>query len=365
LVLFFQKKNVFLPMNESFMRAALALARRGLGQTAPNPSVGCIIVRDGQVVGSGRTADGGRPHAEVKALEMAGAAAQGATVYVTLEPCSHTNKVSPPCTETLIEAGIARVVIGAPDPNPAVHGAARLRAAGIGVTEGVLQAECEAMIAGFAKVMREGLPWVTLKLAATLDGKIATASGESQWLTGSDSRRAVQAMRGQHDAVMVGIGTVLADDPLLTCRLPGYRTRPPARIVLDSALRTPVTSQLVRTAGEAPLWLVHGPDAEPKATGATLLEAPAHDIKAALKALAKSGFTRIFCEGGATLAAALLKADLVDEIAWFHSAGIMGSDGLPAVQTLGINRLAAMPRFRLISHRVYGDDILTIYGKRA
>ncbi len=353
------------------MRGALALARRGLGQTAPNPSVGCVIIKDGSVIGRGRTADGGRPHAEVQALREAGEAARGATAYVTLEPCSHTNKISPPCTEALIAAGIVRVVIGASDPNPAVHGTARLRDAGIEVTEGVLRAECEAVIGGFTKVMREGLPWVTLKLAATLDGKIATATGESQWLTGAESRRAVQALRGNHDAVMVGIGTVLADDPLLTCRLPGFRSAPGVRIVLDSQLRTPLDSQLVRTIPDAPLWLIHAPDAAPSrqtalaAAGAKLLLSPVHDAAAAMQALAQVGLTSILCEGGATLAAALLEADLVDEIAWFHAPAVLGADGMSAVQTLGIKDLAAMPRFTLSSHKNFGDDIFSIYGKTA
>jgi diaminohydroxyphosphoribosylaminopyrimidine deaminase/5-amino-6-(5-phosphoribosylamino)uracil reductase len=353
------------------MRAALALAQRGLGQTAPNPSVGCVIVKGGQVVGRGRTADGGRPHAEAVALAMAGEAARGATAYVTLEPCSHTDKVSPPCTAALIEAGIARVVPGARDPNPKVAGLARLRAAGIEVTEGVLQGECTAMIGGFAKVMQRGLPWVTLKLASTLDGKIATASGESQWLTGPASRRAVHAMRGAHDAVMVGIGTVLADDPALTCRLEGYRSAPLVRVVLDSQAQTPLGGQLVRSAGEAPVWVVHAPEADAdrlaalRAAGVRLLASPAHDITAALKVLAQAGLTRVFAEGGAAIAAALISATLVDEVAWFHAAGIMGADGQPAVQGLGLTALAALQRFTLTSHQVYGDDILTVYGKRA
>lgn len=353
------------------MRGALALARRGLGQTAPNPSVGCVIVKNGSVIARGRTADGGRPHAEVQALREAGEAARGATAYVTLEPCSHRSKISPPCTEALIAAGIARVVIGAPDPNPAVRGAARLREAGIEVSEGVLREECAALIAGFAKVMREALPWVTLKMASTLDGIIATATSESQWITGPESRRAVHAMRGAHDAVMVGIGTVLADDPALTCRLAGYRQAKLVRVVLDSKALTPLGSQLVRTASEMPVWVVHAPEADAEklaalqAQGVRLLAAPLHDATAALRLLAQAGLTRVFCEGGASLAAALLEPRLVDEVAWFHAGGIMGADGIPAVKAFGVQRLPAMPRFRLISHRVYGDDILTIYGKMA
>jgi diaminohydroxyphosphoribosylaminopyrimidine deaminase/5-amino-6-(5-phosphoribosylamino)uracil reductase len=229
------------------MRAALALARRGLGETAPNPSVGCVIVKEGLVVGRGRTGTGGRPHAEVSALATASTAARGATAYVTLEPCNHTGKTGP-CTEALIEAGIERVVVGAVDPNPKVNGAgvARLRAAGIEVVTGVLARDCAAVISGFAMVMAQGRPLIRLKLASTLDGKIATASGASQWLTGESSRRAAHAMRGRHDAVMVGVGTVLADDPELTCRIEGFSAAPLVRIVVDSHLRTPLMSKLLR-----------------------------------------------------------------------------------------------------------------------
>jgi diaminohydroxyphosphoribosylaminopyrimidine deaminase/5-amino-6-(5-phosphoribosylamino)uracil reductase len=356
------------------MRAALALARRGLGETAPNPSVGCVIVKDNRVIGRGRTATGGRPHAEVQALAMAGAAARGATAYITLEPCNHTGK-SGPCTEALIAAGIVRTVVGTRDPNPKVNGAgtARLRAAGIEATENILQKECLAVISGFAMAIAEARPLIRLKLASTLDGKIATSTKEAHWLTGEPARRVAHAMRGRHDAVMAGVGTVLSDDPDLTCRIEGFRVAPLVRIIVDSHLRTPLMSKLVRGAAEQPLWLLHRDGADKlrrqalEGAGAKLIELPASaagiDLSAAAKALAKAGLTRILVEGGGTLAAGLLRAQLVDRLAWFHAPGIMGADGWPAAQAFGIAKLSDMPRFKLMAQERFGDDMLTTYRK--
>ena len=248
----------------SHMRSALALARRGLGNTWPNPSVGCVIVRNNRVVGRAVTAPGGRPHAEPQALAMAGASARGATAYVTLEPCCHHGR-TPPCTDALIGAGIARVVIAARDPDPRVNGqgVAKLRAAGIAVEEGVLAGEAAEILAGFHQRTTTGRPLVTLKLASTLDGRIATHSGESRWITGEPARRAAHVLRGRHDAILVGVGTVIADDPDLTCRLPGFRPTRIVRVVADSHLRTSMTSRLVATARETPTWMLirHGTDA--------------------------------------------------------------------------------------------------------
>ncbi len=354
------------------MRAAIALARRGLGETAPNPSVGCVIVKDNLVIGRGRTATGGRPHAETQALNVAGDAARGATAYVSLEPCAHTGK-TPPCANALIAAGVKRVVIGARDPNPRVdgQGAAMLRAAGIDVTENVLQAEAEAVISGFAMVQTAGRPLLRLKLASTLDGKIATRTRESQWLTGEPARKAAHAMRGRHDAVMAGVGTVLADDPELTCRIPGFRSTPLVRVVVDSHLRTPLMSKLVRGAGLEPLWILHRDGADParnlalEQAGVRLIELPGSsagvDLPAALQALAKAGLTRVLAEGGGTLAAGLLRDHLVDRLAWFHAPSIMGGDGWPAAQAFGISRVAEMPRFILNAREQWGDDSLTTY----
>jgi diaminohydroxyphosphoribosylaminopyrimidine deaminase/5-amino-6-(5-phosphoribosylamino)uracil reductase len=354
------------------MRAAISLARRGLGETAPNPSVGCVIVKDNRVIGRGRTATGGRPHAETEALQAAGPAAQGATVYVSLEPCSHIGK-TPPCATALIAAGVGRVVIGARDPNPKVdgQGVAMLRAAGIAVMEDVLNAEAQAVISGFAMVVKAGRPLVRLKLASTLDGRIATGNRESKWLTGESARRAAHAMRGRHDAVLVGVGTVLSDDPELTCRIEGFRQAPLVRIVVDSHLRTPLTSKLVRDAKSAPLWLLHrnGADAARKRAmeqvGVRLIEAPGGtagvDLPSSMKMLAKAGLTRILAEGGGTLAAGLLRDNLVDRLAWFHAPGIIGGDGWPAAQAFGVTNLAQMPRFTLLATERWGDDMLSTF----
>jgi len=360
--------------DEAHMLAALSLARRGLGQTAPNPSVGCVIVKDGRVVGRGNTAPGGRPHAEAVALQAAGAAARGATAYVTLEPCNFVGK-SGACTEKLIAAGIKRVVVGAADPHPKVNGAglARLREAGIEVTEGVRRAECEAVVEGFALVQRQGRPLIRLKLATTLDGKIATGKGESQWITGPEARRASHAMRGRHDAVLVGVGTVLADDPELTCRLDGFRAAKLVRVVVDSHLRTPLLSKLVRGAAEHPLWILHRDGADPlrckalESAGVKLIELPPStvgvDLVAGVQVLAKHGLTRVLVEGGGSIAASMLRARLVDRLSWFHAPAVMGGDGWPAAQAFGIARLEEMPRFRAVSRQQWGEDVLTNFRK--
>jgi diaminohydroxyphosphoribosylaminopyrimidine deaminase/5-amino-6-(5-phosphoribosylamino)uracil reductase len=354
----------------SHMRAALALARRGLGNAWPNPSVGCVVVRDGRVVGRAVTAPGGRPHAEPLALAMAGAAARGATVYVTLEPCCHHGR-TPPCTDALIAAGVARVVIAVRDPDPRVNGAGidRLRAAGIAAEEGLLGTEAEELNAGFFSRVRCGRPLVTLKLASTLDGRIATRSGESRWITGEPARRMAHALRGRHDAVMVGVGTVLTDDPDLTCRIPGYQPAGPVRVVADSHLRTRLTCRLVASAKQVPTWLIARDSADAgrrralEAAGAEVITVAAGtlgvELEAALAALGGRGITRVLVEGGAQLAAALLRADLVDRIAWFHAPTVMGADGWPAAQAFGTDRLAAMPRFVRASATELGEDMLT------
>lgn len=360
--------------DEDHMRAALALARRGLGQTAPNPSVGCVITRQGLVVGRGFTSPGGRPHAEVRALAMAGEQARGGTAYVTLEPCSFTGK-SGPCTEALIAAGISRVVVGARDPHSKVNGAgiAQLRAAGLTVTEGVLQEACIAMIAGFSSVQNAKRPLLRLKLASSLDGRIASSGGESQWITGAFARRAVHMMRSQHDAVMVGVGTVLADDPDLTCRIEGLRQVPLVRIVVDSHLRTPLLSRLVVGAKDNPLWILHRDGADKlrrqalEQAGVKLIGLPASsvgvDLQVAMRLLAAHGLTRVLAEGGGTLAAGLLRADLVDRLAWFHAPGVMGGDGFPAAQAFGVKILSQMPRFAPVSACRLGVDMLSHFTR--
>jgi diaminohydroxyphosphoribosylaminopyrimidine deaminase/5-amino-6-(5-phosphoribosylamino)uracil reductase len=357
------------------MRSALALARRGLGSTWPNPSVGCVIVSQGRVIGRAVTAPGGRPHAERAALAMAGEAARGATAYVTLEPCCHWGR-TPPCTDALIESGVARVVVAISDPDPRVNGegTARLRAAGIVVDEGLLAAEAEEILAGLSSRLRRSRPLVTLKMASTLDGKIATHAGESQWITGEAARRTAHAMRGQADAVLVGVGTVLADNPELTCRIPGYRLTPIVRVIADSHLRTPLTSTLVRTAEASPTWMLVRPGADPNRLaalvdlGVTVIDVmpgtTGIDLADGLRALAEAGITRLLVEGGGQIAASLLRADLVDGIAWFHAPAVMGGDGWPAAQGFGLKLLAAMPSF--VRRRVValGPDVLTEFDRK-
>ena len=357
-------------IDREHMRAALALARRGWGSTAPNPAVGCVLVREGRVVGRGWTAPGGRPHAEALALAHAGDAARGATAYVTLEPCAHHGR-TPPCAEALATAGVARVVVAAPDPDSRVdgRGVAILRAAGIAVTEGVLRAEAEEVHAGFLSRVLHGRPLTTLKLATTLDGRIATRTGESQWITGAEARRAAHILRGEHDAVLVGAGTVAADNPDLTCRIPGYAPRPALRVVADSHLRTRLTARIVATAAAIPTAILHRDGADParleafRDAGVTLHAVPASpvgvDLAAGLAALGEAGVTRLLVEGGARIAAAMLRLGLVDRIAWFHAPTVMGGDGLPAAQAFGAETLAAMPRFHRVRSRSVGEDMLT------
>ncbi len=335
--------------DDEHMRAALALARRGLGNVWPNPSVGCVIVRDGRVVGRGHTRPGGRPHAETEALKAAAHAARGATAYVTLEPCCHWGR-TPPCTDALIAAGVARVVVALRDPDRWVdgEGLSRLRAAGIAVEVGLLGGEAARINAGFVKRVREGLPLVTLKLAATLDGRIATATGDSRWITGGEARRAAHALRGAHDAVMAGSGTVLADDPDLTCRLRGHAPVPTVRVVADARLRTPLNARLFTA--DAPVWLLTAPGNDPAALaalrqrGAETMEVEADpagglDPSAMLRALAARGITRVLVEGGAAFAASLLRARVVDRVAWFAAPTLIGGDGLAAVASLGVRGL--------------------------
>ena len=358
------------------MRAALALACRGLGTVWPNPAVGCVIVADGRVVGRGWTQPGGRPHAETEALARAGAGARGATAYVSLEPCAHWGK-TPPCADALIAAGIGRVVTALEDPDPRVagRGLRRLAEAGVAVERVICAEEAAEINAGFLSRIRRGRPLVTLKLAATLDGRIATAGGESRWITGPAARECGHLLRATHDAIMVGSGTVIADDPDLTCRLPGLRTVPLVRVVVDSDLRTPLASRLAATARADPTWIIARNGADPARrlalgdAGVVLLDVPGSmagvDLRRALEALAERGLTRLLVEGGGRLAASLLAADLVDRLAWFHAPAVMGGDGWPAASGLGVARLADMPRFVRHSITPVGADVLTELRRKA
>ncbi len=351
-----------------YMAHALALAARGLGRTWPNPAVGCIIVRDDRILGRGWTQPGGRPHAETMALAQAGDA-RGGTAYVTLEPCAHHGK-TPPCAEALIRARITRTVTALTDPDPRVSGKghAMLRDAGIEVTENIMSLPAERLNAGFLKRVTRGLPAVTLKLATTLDGRIATASGESRWITGPQARAYVHTLRLSHDGVLIGSGTARADDPDLTVRDIGA-THQPVRIVIDSTLSHRPDSRLGATAKKHPVWIVHSQSAEPaaiaawRATGAALIPCAmdgSHiDVTAALRALAACGLTRILCEGGGTLAASLVRAGLVDDLIHLGAGSLIGAEGFPALGALGLTTLGAAPRFRLLESRSIGLDTLS------
>jgi diaminohydroxyphosphoribosylaminopyrimidine deaminase / 5-amino-6-(5-phosphoribosylamino)uracil reductase len=358
------------------MRAALALARRGLGRVWPNPAVGCVLVRDGHVVGRGWTQPGGRPHAETEALRRAGESARGATAYVTLEPCPHQG-VTGACSEALIAAGIARAVVAVEDPDPRVsgRGAARLRSAGIEVTIGVCREDAAEINLGFFLRAIEGRPMITLKLATSLDGRIATAGGDSKWMTGAQARARAHLLRANHDAVLVGSGTALADDPALTCRLPGMADRSPVRVIADSRLRLPLSAEVVRTAHKVATWVATGPggDAgrrqELLAAGVQVIEVASGadnrlDPRAIAEALAERGLTRMLLEGGGELAAAFLRADLIDRVAWFTAPKVIGSEGVSAVAALRIGGIHHAPAFRLKSERRVGGDVLTEYVRR-
>lgn len=360
------------------MRAALALARRGLGRVWPNPTVGCVLTREGRVVGRGFTQPGGRPHAEAEALRMAGDAARGATAYVTLEPCSHHGR-TPPCADALVGASIGRAVVAVQDPDPRVSGAglAALQAAGIEVATGLGEAEAREINAGFFARILSGRPLVTAKAATGLDGRIATHKGESRWITGPAARARAHLLRATHDAVMLGIGTAAIDDPQLTVRLPGLAAASPVRIVVDGRLRLPLTHQLVRTAQEIPTWIVtaEGADAERVAAlaecGVEVIAVPRDprgeypDLAAALQALGQRGLTRVLVEGGGHLLAAMLRAGLVDRLAWFRAGMMLGGDGVPVAVAFGIDRLEDAPRFVRLGVEPCGDDVVETWARPA
>jgi diaminohydroxyphosphoribosylaminopyrimidine deaminase/5-amino-6-(5-phosphoribosylamino)uracil reductase len=359
------------------MRAALALARRGLGTVWPNPAVGCVIVKQGRVVGRGWTQPGGRPHGETEALRRAGQAARGAAAYVSLEPCCHWGR-TPPCVDALITAGVRRVVVALEDPDPRVagEGMRRLRAAGLDVEVGLCAEEAAEVNVGFLSRLRLGRPLVTLKFATSLDGRIATASGESQWISGPPARERAHALRASHDAIMVGTGTAVADDPQLTCRLPGLDHRSPVRVVIDRHLRIPPTARLIADAHQVPTWVLTLRSADPDRRAAflanrvTLIDVDHDstgqvDLAAALGVLGERGITRLLVEGGAGLAAAFFRARLVDRLVWVHAPLAIGGDGIPAIAGLDLTALAHAPAFERLSTQTIGDDVLTTLSVRA
>jgi diaminohydroxyphosphoribosylaminopyrimidine deaminase / 5-amino-6-(5-phosphoribosylamino)uracil reductase len=362
-------------VDRRYMALALTLGRRGLGRTWPNPAVGAVIVKDDMIVGRGWTQPGGRPHAEVEALRRAGKAARGATLYVTLEPCSHHGK-TPPCANAIIAAGIQRVVSALEDPNPKVAGEGhrRLAAAGIDVDIGIGAEQARRDHAGHVRRVRDGRPNVMLKLAISADGKVGAAGRRPLVITGSEVRDRVHLLRAQSDAIMVGIGTALADDPALTCRLSGMEKDSPVRVVLDGRLRLPVSSRLAQTAREVPVWVVGSSDAPPaneqalSAAGAHVLRVPSPDgrldISAVLKVLAERGITRLMVEGGPTLAASLVATDLVDEAKLFRSAKMVGADAINALEGLPLGALVDSPRLKRVKSEQVGADALDIFERK-
>ncbi len=358
-----------------FMQLALTLGRRGLGRTWPNPAVGAVVVKDGVIVGRGWTQPGGRPHAEVEALARSGAAARGATLYVTLEPCSHFGK-SPPCVDAVIASGIARVVSAIEDPNPEVagQGHARLRAAGIRVDIGVGALEAAHDHAGHFRRVRDHRPHVILKLAVSSDDKIARAGHKQVAITGDLARARTHLLRAECDAILVGIGTVLADDPLLTCRLPGMEARSPVRLVLDRGLRIPQASRLVHSARATPLWIVTSNVAEAPATtilgaeGAQIIRVASKpaglDLMEVLHALFERGITRLLVEGGARVASSFVQAGLVDEFWLLRGPSAIGTDGVAALDALPLGAITRSPGFRVRASESLGADTLTVYERR-
>jgi diaminohydroxyphosphoribosylaminopyrimidine deaminase / 5-amino-6-(5-phosphoribosylamino)uracil reductase len=362
--------------DQRFMQLALTLGRRGQGRTWPNPAVGAVVVRDGVIVGRGWTQPGGRPHAEPEALVRAGEAARGATLYVTLEPCSHVGK-SPPCADAIIASGIARVVSAIEDPNPEVagQGHARLRAAGITVDIGPGAREAAHDHAGHFRRIRDKRPHVILKLAVSSDGKIGAAGHRPVAISGEAAKARVHLLRAQCDAILVGIGTVLSDDPLLTCRLPGMEARSPVRVALDRNLRIPGTSRLVHSARQTPLWVMTSNLAEAPAAmklgaaGAQVMRVastaapPGLDLAAVLHVLAEKGITRLLVEGGARVASSLVAAGLVDEVWLLRGVEAIGAGGVDALDGLPLTAVTESPAYKIRASETLQSDTLTIYER--
>src|SRR5262249_47965906 len=362
--------------DQRYMQLALELGRRGQGRTWPNPAVGAVVVKDGVIVGRGWTQPGGRPHAEPEAVRRAGEAARGATLYVTLDPCWHFGR-SPPCVDAVIASGISRVVSAIEDPNPEVAGKghAKLRAAGIAVDVGLCAARAAHDHAGHFRRIRDKRPHVILKLAVSADDMIAAAGHKPLAITGDAAKTQVHLLRARCDAILVGIGTVLADDPLLTCRLPGMEARSPVRVVLDRALRIPGDSRLVRSARATPLWLATSETAEAAAAmilgaaGAQVIRIPTDlakpglDLTAVLRALSEKGISRLMVEGGARVAASFVAAGLADEIWLLRGPAAVGADGVPALDALPLAAITQSPSFRVRASEALDKDTLTIYER--
>ena len=362
------------PIDVWHMTAALNLARHGLGRVAPNPSVGCVVIKEGRVVGRGRTADGGRPHAEIVALDMAGENAEGATVYVSLEPCAHTGQTGP-CAQALINAKVAKVVVAIEDSDPRVRakGMEMLRDAGIEVVIGILEEKARNMNKGFFLRHSEGRPLISLKTATTLDSKIATRSGESKWITGGLARQRAHLIRAQHDAIAVGVNTVIADDPSLTSRLHG-NAHNITRVVFDTNLRLTGTEKIFDESADNPVWIVTCVDATDKKAkplvnaGADIItvskDSDGHaDITEAMALLCEKGITRLLVEGGAGLMTSFMKADLFDMLYWFRAGSVFGADGRSAAQAMGVESVSQKINLNHVEGMTLGDDVLDIYRR--
>lgn len=356
--------------DERFMKLALSLGRRGLGNAWPNPAVGCVIVKDGVIVGRGWTQPGGRPHAEVEALRRAKRNAKGATLYATLEPCSHEGK-SPPCADAIIKAGVARVVSAIEDPNPEVagQGHARLRDKGIAVDVGLCADEARRAHAGHVARITTGRPHVTLKLAVSADGKAGLAGRKPFPITGDEMRERVFQMRARHDAILVGLGTILADNSQLTARLPGLYERSPVRVVLDAQLRVPLSLSVVSTVHDVPTWIFASTKASAMAEeflvqkGCKVFRVDDTqgrlDLDEVMKVLAEAGITRLMVEGGPTVAASFAAADLVDEFVLLRGPKEIGATGIAPLEGMALDRLTGKMTLEITEE--LGADTLQHY----
>lgn len=356
--------------DSAFMQMAIREAGKGIGKTSPNPAVGAVVVRDGEVVGKGYHRRAGTPHAEVHALNAAGDKARGATLYVTLEPCNHTGR-TPPCTQAILASGVKRLVVGMADPNPTVAGGgcAFLASRGVSVTSDVLADACRDLNLPFIKHITTGLPWVIMKAGVSLDGRIATRTGHSGWITGERSRREVHRLRNRVDAILVGITTALDDDPSLTTRLPGRRGRDPLRVVLDTHLRLPPACKMLRQTSGAGTWIFCGPDAEHRQAraladaGAMVKPVPLArdgglDLKEVLLTLGRAMVTSVLVEGGCLVHGAFVRQRLVDQVSLFLAPLFIGGDGVPVVDGLGVDRVGDAGRLEGVRTRRFGEDVL-------
>lgn len=358
-------------IDRNYMHQALREAKKGIGKTSPNPCVGAVIVKNNKVVGQGYHKRAGTPHAEIHALREAGKRAKEATLYVTLEPCNHTGR-TPPCTEAVLRAGISRVVIGVLDPNPGVAGggAETLAANGVAISSGILENECREIILPFIKHITTGLPWVIMKAGMSLDGRIAAAFGLTTRITGQESSRRVHTLRNQVDAILVGIGTVLVDDPSLTTRLHGRVSgRDPLRLVLDADLRLPETATIMQLESSAQTWIfcAHGADKKKRSklvgAGAKVKTVPVSsqgrlDLKAVLTELGRNQITTVLVEGGSKVHGSFLQANLVDQILLFVAPVFLGDQGVPLASFPGKKKSKVMSQLKIMGTRRYGEDVL-------